>query len=107
MDDIDHQMIRFSSLGRQSFKDLNKYAQTALADETVVDRPGRAVLGRNIALPQPIADDEDDAADDPASDFWSKEIRASHASRFSSLAPNAESSFAKISGEKGVCLLAL
>src|SRR3978361_2385269 len=63
---IDHQPIRLAALCCQTREDLVEHAHAAPADEPVVDRLVRAILGRGVTPTQTIPDHEDDTADDPA-----------------------------------------
>ena len=58
---IDHQLVGINSFSGQTCKYPVEHAQLAPADEAVVDRPVRAVLGWRIAPPQAVPDDEDNA----------------------------------------------
>jgi hypothetical protein len=62
---VDHQLVRLPAFGRQLGEDPVEHAQTAPADEPVVDRLVRAVAGRRITPAQSVPDHEDDAAYDP------------------------------------------
>lgn len=80
MGGIDHQLIGLTALGRQLGEDPVEHAQTATANERVVDRLVRTVAGRCITPAQPVPDTEDDAAHDaPVIDPWNavrqREIR--------------------------------
>lgn len=62
---IDHQVIRHSALGRQIVKDPIERAQTAPADEAVLDDLAWAITGWRITPAQPVPDHEDHVAYDP------------------------------------------
>ena len=62
---IDHQLGGFAAAFCQFQEDAPKHAQLAPADEAVVDCLVWSVAWRNIAPPQPVADNKDDAADHP------------------------------------------
>lgn len=63
---IDHQLIGLSALGGKFGEDAVEYAQTASANEPVVDRIVRVVTDRRITPQQPVPDHENVAVDDPA-----------------------------------------
>ncbi len=65
MGGIDHQPIGLPALGSELGEDPVEHAQAAPADEAVVDRLVRPIVGRRIAPAQPVPDHEDDAAHDP------------------------------------------
>ena len=65
MGGIDHQPIGLPALGSELGEDPVEHAQAAPADEAVVDRLVRPIVGRRIAPAQPVPDHEDNAAHDP------------------------------------------
>src|SRR5690606_16749367 len=62
---IDHQPIRLASVACETCEDTVEDAHPAPADKAVVERLVRAVLDGRVAPAQAIADDVDNAADDP------------------------------------------
>ncbi len=62
---VDHEFRRLGAALCRLDEDAPEHAQPAPADEALADRLVRPVAWRNVAPPQAIADDEDDAADDP------------------------------------------
>jgi hypothetical protein len=62
---VDHDPLGLCALARQLSEDLVEHAQTAPADEAVVDRLMRAIPRRRIAPTQAVLDDEYDRADNP------------------------------------------
>ena len=63
---VDHQPVGLAALGRQACEDPVEHAKPAPADEPVVDRLVRAILGRGVSPAQAVPDDKYDPADDPA-----------------------------------------
>lgn len=62
---IDHQLSGFATTFFKFQKDAPKHAQLAPADEAVVDCPVWTIAWRDIAPPQSVTNDKDDAADHP------------------------------------------
>jgi hypothetical protein len=62
---VDHDPLRFAALALQFGENLIAHAQAAPANEPIVDCLVRAIVGRSIALSQPVLDHEDDGVDDP------------------------------------------
>src|ERR1700684_2272364 len=62
---VDHDPLRFAALARQFGENLVEHAQTAPANEPIVDRLVRAIVARRVAPTQPVLDHKDDGADDP------------------------------------------
>ncbi len=62
---IDHQLIRLARFGCEACKYLVEHTHRAPSDKPVVDRLGRAILRWSVAPAQPIADYENNTADDP------------------------------------------
>ena len=62
---IDYQLIGPAALGRQCRKYPVEHAYPAPADGAVIDRLGRAVIGRGIAPAQTITSHENDPVDNP------------------------------------------
>jgi hypothetical protein len=59
---IDHQLLRLAAFGSQLSQNPIEYAEPAPADEAVIDRLVRTILSWHIAPSQPIAQNENDAA---------------------------------------------
>ena len=62
---VDHQLVGLAALGGKGCEDAVEHAHPAPADEAVVDRFVRTVIGWSIAPALPVADHKDDPADDP------------------------------------------
>src|ERR1700729_1121304 len=62
---VDHDPLRFAALARQFGENLVEHAQATPANEPIVDRLVRAIVGRSVAPTQPVLDHEHDRADDP------------------------------------------
>lgn len=62
---IDHQPIRLAALGRQLGEDAIEHAQTAPADEAVIDRLVWPIGRRGIPPAQAVLQNEDDPRDHP------------------------------------------
>jgi hypothetical protein len=63
---VDQQLIQLTALRRQAGKDLAEHAHAAPADELIIDRLGRSIVGRRIAPAQAVTDDKNDADDNSA-----------------------------------------
>src|ERR1700730_4877535 len=61
----DHDPLRVAALARQFGENLVEHAQATPANEPIVDRLVRAIVGRSVAPTQPVLDHEHDRADDP------------------------------------------
>ena len=62
---VDHQLVGLAALGRQPGEDPVEHAQSAPADEAVIDRLVRAVVPGRVAPAQAVANNEDDPRDYP------------------------------------------
>jgi hypothetical protein len=57
--------LGLAALARQRGENLVEHAQTAPANEPIVDRLGRAVFSRRVAPAKPVPDDKHNRAHDP------------------------------------------
>src|ERR1700704_5088850 len=62
---VDHDPLRFATLGRQFGENLVEHAEAAPANKPIVDCLVRAIVARSVAPTQPVLDHKDDRADDP------------------------------------------
>ena len=63
---VDHHSLWLAALVRQRYENIVEHAQAAPANEPIVDRLVRTILGRCVAPAQPVLDHKDDRAHDPA-----------------------------------------
>src|SRR5271166_1931583 len=63
---VDHDPLRLAAGASQLGENLVEHAQTAPANEPIVDRFVRAVFARRVAPAQSVLDHKHDRADDPA-----------------------------------------
>src|ERR1700722_7456777 len=62
---VDHHSLRPPALVRQRCENLVEHPQAAPANEPVVDRLMRTILGRGVTPAKPIPDHEHDGAHNP------------------------------------------
>jgi myo-inositol-hexaphosphate 3-phosphohydrolase len=63
---VDHQPRGLSCLARQFGENLVEHTKAAPAHKPIVNSLVRTVLAGRVAPSQPVPDDKDDPADDPA-----------------------------------------
>src|ERR1700730_13127965 len=62
---LDSDPLVFAALARQFGENLVEHAQATPANEPIVDRLVRGIVGRSVAPTQPFLDHEPDRSDDP------------------------------------------
>src|ERR1700687_4101776 len=62
---VDHHALRLAALVRQGCENLVEHAQAAPANEPIVDRLMRAILGRRVARAKSVPDHKHNRAHDP------------------------------------------